>query len=135
MIDDDSVRDDIAFIRRAIEQGRGYAGSHSLDLLLGHRPRRGLYRHLRDRQRMVADRFNLAVGGLHRSAMALLAAPAACALVPFRATGNPAALVIKPQAPLGNGTYRLTLHGPLANMNAQALGSDVSLTFTVDALQ
>jgi methionine-rich copper-binding protein CopC len=50
-------------------------------------------------------------------------------------TGNPAALIIKPQAPLGNGTYRLTLHGPLANMNAQALGSDVSFTFTVDALQ
>ncbi len=58
--------------------------------------------------------------------------------VPFTAaipTGNPAALIIKPQAPLGNGTYRLTLHGPLANMNAQALGSDVSFTFTVDALQ
>ena len=49
--------------------------------------------------------------------------------------GNPAALVIKPQAPLGNGTYRVTLHGPLANMSAQALGSDVSFTFTVDALQ
>jgi hypothetical protein len=50
-------------------------------------------------------------------------------------SGNPAALIIKPQAPLGNGTYRLTLHGPLANINAQALGSDVSFTFTVDALQ
>lgn len=49
--------------------------------------------------------------------------------------GNPAALIIKPRAPLGNGTYRLTLHAPLANMNAQALGSDVSFTFTVDALQ
>jgi len=49
--------------------------------------------------------------------------------------GNPAAVIIKPQVPLGNGTYRLTLHGPLANMNAQALGSDVSFTFTVDALQ
>src|SRR5215831_10220826 len=48
-------------------------------------------RHLCDRQRMVADQFNLAVGGLHRSAMALLAARAACALVPFRAAGNPAA--------------------------------------------
>src|SRR5262249_41874354 len=34
MIDDDRVRDDIAFIRRAIEQGRGYAGSHSVDLLV-----------------------------------------------------------------------------------------------------
>jgi hypothetical protein len=49
--------------------------------------------------------------------------------------GNPAAIVIKPQAPLTNGTYRVTLHGSLANMNAQALGSDVSFTFTVDALQ
>jgi len=50
-------------------------------------------------------------------------------------TGNPAALVIEPRVPLGNGTYRVTLHGPLANMNAQALGTDVSFTFTVDALQ
>ncbi len=49
--------------------------------------------------------------------------------------GNPAAIVIKPQAPLTNGTYRVTLHGSLANMNALALGSDVSFTFTVDALQ
>jgi methionine-rich copper-binding protein CopC len=49
--------------------------------------------------------------------------------------GNPAALVIKPQVPLNNGTYRVTLHGPLANLNAQALGTDVSFTFTVDAFQ
>jgi Bacterial Ig-like domain len=49
--------------------------------------------------------------------------------------GNPAAIVIKPRAPLTNGTYRVTLRGSLANMNAQALGSDVSFTFTVDALQ
>jgi hypothetical protein len=34
MIGDDSIRDDIAFIRQAIEQGRGYAGRHSLDLLI-----------------------------------------------------------------------------------------------------
>jgi hypothetical protein len=34
MTSDDSVRDDIAFIRHAIEQGRGYAGRHSLDLLI-----------------------------------------------------------------------------------------------------
>src|SRR5262245_24377557 len=33
-MNDDSVRDDIAFIRHAIEQGRAYAGSHSLDLLV-----------------------------------------------------------------------------------------------------
>jgi hypothetical protein len=50
-------------------------------------------------------------------------------------TGNSAAIVIKPQAPLSNGTYRVTLHGSLANLNAQALGSDISFTFTVDALQ
>jgi hypothetical protein len=49
--------------------------------------------------------------------------------------GNPAAIVIKPQAPLSNGSYRVTLHGSLANLNAQALGSDISFTFTVDALQ
>ena len=49
--------------------------------------------------------------------------------------GNAAAIVIQPQAPLGNGTYRVILHGSLANMNAQALGSDISFTFTVDALQ
>lgn len=34
MIGDDSVREDIAFIRRAIEQGRGYAGTRSLDLVI-----------------------------------------------------------------------------------------------------
>ena len=50
-------------------------------------------------------------------------------------TGNPAAMVIKPQVPLGNGIYRVTLHRTLANMNAQALDSDISFTFTVDALQ
>jgi len=49
-------------------------------------------------------------------------------------TGNPSALVIKPQIPLGNGTYRLTLQGSVANMNAQALGANYSFTFTVDAL-
>ena len=49
--------------------------------------------------------------------------------------GNPDAVVIEPRVPLGSGTYRVTLHGPLANMNAQALGADVSFTFTVDALQ
>ena len=34
MTGDDSIRDDIVFIRQAIEQGRGYAGRHSLDLLI-----------------------------------------------------------------------------------------------------
>jgi Bacterial Ig-like domain len=49
--------------------------------------------------------------------------------------GNSSAIVITPQTPLGNGSYRVTLHAALANMNAQALGSDYSFTFTVDALQ
>ena len=51
------------------------------------------------------------------------------------AKGNPAAIVITPQAPLTNGTYRVILHGALANTDAQALGSDYTFTFTVDTLQ
>lgn len=58
------------------------------------------------------------------------ALPASAALP----VGNPTAILIKPQTPLGNGTYRLTLQGSLANMNAQALGANYSFTFTVDAL-
>ena len=50
-------------------------------------------------------------------------------------TGNPSTIVITPQTPLTNGTYRVTLHGSLANLNAQALGTDYSFTFTVDVLQ
>ncbi|MBV8418941.1 MAG: hypothetical protein JOZ26_02885 [Hyphomicrobiales bacterium] len=34
MTSKDSVREDIAFIRHAIEQGRGYADAHSFDLLV-----------------------------------------------------------------------------------------------------
>jgi methionine-rich copper-binding protein CopC len=49
--------------------------------------------------------------------------------------GNPSAILITPRTPLTNGTYRVTLQGSLANMNAQALGTDYSFTFTVDALQ
>ncbi len=49
-------------------------------------------------------------------------------------TGNPAAIVIKPRAPLTNGTYRVMLQGTLANMSAQALGNDSFFTFTVDVL-
>jgi Big-like domain-containing protein len=49
--------------------------------------------------------------------------------------GNPAAILIAPRTPLTNGTYRVTLQGSLANMNAQALGTDYSFTFTVDALK
>src|SRR5262249_26754148 len=35
MTSKDSVREDIAFIRHAIEQGRAYAGAHSFALLVG----------------------------------------------------------------------------------------------------
>jgi hypothetical protein len=49
--------------------------------------------------------------------------------------GNPTAIVIKPQALLSNGTYRVTLLGSLANQDAQALGDNYSFTFTVDAIQ
>jgi hypothetical protein len=49
--------------------------------------------------------------------------------------GNPAAILITPRTALGSGTYRVTLHGSLADMNAQALGSDYIFTFTVDAPQ
>jgi hypothetical protein len=49
--------------------------------------------------------------------------------------GDPAAIVITPQSPLGSGTYRVTLTGAVADLNARALGSDYSFTFTVDVLQ
>jgi len=49
--------------------------------------------------------------------------------------GNTTALVITPGTPLTSGTYRVTLRASLADMNAQALGSDFTFTFTVDALQ
>ena len=48
--------------------------------------------------------------------------------------GNPSAILITPRTPLTNGTYRVTLQGSLANMNAQALGTDYSFMFTVDVL-
>jgi hypothetical protein len=48
--------------------------------------------------------------------------------------GNAAAILIKPQTPLGNGIYRITLQGTLANMSAQALGANYSFIFTVDVL-
>jgi methionine-rich copper-binding protein CopC len=66
------------------------------------------------------------------------AAGTAESVVPISTTvpaGNPAAILITPRTPLPNGTYRVTLQGSLANMNAQALGTDYSFTFTVDALQ
>jgi len=52
------------------------------------------------------------------------------------ADGNPTAIVITPRVPLAAGTYRVTLRGAgggaLADVNAQALGTDYSFTFTVD---
>jgi len=53
------------------------------------------------------------------------------------AAGNPRAIIITPAAPLLPGTYRVTVRGTgggaLADLNAQALGTDYSFTFTVDA--
>ena len=52
------------------------------------------------------------------------------------ADGNPNAVVITPVAPLLPGTYRVTVRGTgggaIADLNAQALGSDYSFTFNVD---
>ena len=53
------------------------------------------------------------------------------------AEGNPKAIIITPVAPLLPGAYRVTVRGTgggaLADLNAQALGSDYSFTFTVGA--
>jgi hypothetical protein len=65
----------------------------------------------------------------------MAAAPPPLPITTSVPTGNPAAILITPRTPLTNGTYRVTLQGSLANMNAQALGTDYSLTFTVDVLQ
>jgi len=50
--------------------------------------------------------------------------------------GQSNAIVITPVAPLLPGTYRVTVRGSgggaLADLNAQALGSDYSFTFNVD---
>jgi methionine-rich copper-binding protein CopC len=63
---------------------------------------------------------------------------AAAATLPVATTvppGNPSTLLITPRTPLASGSYTVTLHGSLADMNAQALGSDYSFTFTVEAPQ
>jgi len=53
--------------------------------------------------------------------------------------GNPAALLITPRSPLQDGTYRLTLRGSgaaaLADVDAHTLGTDYSITFTVDVIR
>jgi hypothetical protein len=65
----------------------------------------------------------------------LEAAPPPLPIATTVPAGNPSAILITPRTPLTNGTYRVTLQGSLANMNEQALGTDYSLTFTVDVLQ
>jgi hypothetical protein len=55
------------------------------------------------------------------------------------ASGNPSTLLIMPAAPLGPGTYRVTLRGTgggaLASVGAQTLGTDYSFVFAVDLSQ
>ena len=52
------------------------------------------------------------------------------------ADGNPMVIVITPHVPLAAGAYRVTLRGAgggaLADVNAQALGTDYAFTFVVD---
>lgn len=52
--------------------------------------------------------------------------------VPTIPHGNGAAILMAPREPLAPGTYRITLHANLADMDARALGSDYIVTFTVD---
>jgi hypothetical protein len=53
--------------------------------------------------------------------------------------GNSSTLLITPSAPLANGDYRVTLRGTggaaLADVNAQGLAADYTLSFTVDISQ
>jgi methionine-rich copper-binding protein CopC len=52
-----------------------------------------------------------------------------------QAEGNPATVVLTPLAPLGPGTYRITIHGgdttALTSVAGEALSADYSFTFTV----
>ncbi|HUI60315.1 MAG TPA: Ig-like domain-containing protein [Steroidobacteraceae bacterium] len=65
----------------------------------------------------------------------LSSSPAPIPIAIATPAGNPSALLISPRTPLASGTYRMTLHGALADMNANALGNDHSFTFTVDSSQ
>lgn len=58
-------------------------------------------------------------------------APVAVSLAVPRGDGS--ALLITPRMPLASGTYRVTLSGTLADLNAHALGSSFSFKFTVEA--
>jgi methionine-rich copper-binding protein CopC len=76
--------------------------------------------------------------GTAMAAVGEITADVAAAPLPVATTvppGNPSTLLITPRTPLASGSYTVTLHGSLADMNAQALGSDYSFTFTVDAPQ
>jgi hypothetical protein len=79
---------------------------------------------------VIVERTDTSAGGTHSGE-----AGATIAVSTAVPAGDTSAILITPQTPLGNGTYRVTLHGSLANMSAQALGHDYSFTFTVDALQ
>jgi methionine-rich copper-binding protein CopC len=52
-----------------------------------------------------------------------------------QAEGNPATVLLTPLAPLGPGTYRITIHGgdntALTSLAGDALSADYSFTFTV----
>jgi methionine-rich copper-binding protein CopC len=65
------------------------------------------------------------------------AEPIAAAIAPRLARDNPSAVLITPAAPLGAGTYRLTVRGSgggaVADLNARALERDYSFVFTVDS--
>jgi methionine-rich copper-binding protein CopC len=63
---------------------------------------------------------------------------AAAATIPVmvaQAEGNPATVLLTPLAPLGPGTYRVTIHGgdntALTSVAGDALSADHSFTFTV----
>jgi hypothetical protein len=100
-------------------------------------------------ERIAAGQGNSATGAVGASAPATMgsmdsAAPGGEPTARLRisaalAQGNPAAIVITPTTTLGAGTYRVTMRGTgggaLADVNAQALGLDHSIVFTVDLSQ
>ena len=79
---------------------------------------------------LIVERLGPAMGS--GANLAAVSIPSYAAL----AEGNGATVIITPVAPLVPGFYRVTARGTgggaLADLNAQALGSDYSFTFTVD---
>ncbi len=65
------------------------------------------------------------------------AAPETVPVMVGQAEGNPSTVLLTPLAPLGPGTYRMTLHGgdttALTSVAGEALPADYSFTFTVSA--